>query len=263
MKPGHIDMEISSIKYGVYNMGFLAVNRMYEARRFIEWWAERLYLMCYDDLKNGLFTDQRWIDLAPTFFDVELLHHYGYDFGTWAVKDVAIDKKDSNYFINKQPLRFAHYSGYDIGTIDMVKTWWLSDANRDMYYELIDDYTKELYISGHDKMSKLPWSYARYDTGELISKETRLAYRNENNLRWKIDDPYKYSNAWFSKMLSVSIMKDEPKWALNTKKSIDLFVNEGIIGLLKKAILLIKRNMIKIRIIMKIRNILVRTENKK
>ena len=48
----------------------------------INWWAERLYLFCYDDIQNGVFTDQKWIDLAPCFFDTYIFKHHGYDFAT-------------------------------------------------------------------------------------------------------------------------------------------------------------------------------------
>ncbi|SHK52020.1 glycosyltransferase [Desulforamulus aeronauticus] len=234
MQPGHIDMEISSIKYGVYNLGFLAVNRDREALDFIDWWAERLYLFCYDDLSNGLFTDQRWVDLAPTFFNVKLIHHYGYDFGTWAVKDVEITKKDGAYFINNDPLRFAHFSGYDGGTIDMVSKWWLSEKNEVYYRELIENYSSALDDCGQQALGKIPWSYACYYSGDPISKEARIKYREENKLRWTIDDPFKYSDEWLSKKLGVSIMKNEPEWAKRAKKAIDIWVNEGFISLTKK-----------------------------
>ena len=45
LQPGNIDMELSSTAHGVYNLGFLAVNRSDEAIRFINWWADRLYLL--------------------------------------------------------------------------------------------------------------------------------------------------------------------------------------------------------------------------
>lgn len=236
LHPGHIDMEISSIKYGVYQLGFLAVNRCEEAVKFINWWAERLYLYCYDDLKRGLFTDQRWIDLAPTFFDVEILKHYGYDFGTWAVKDVTITKNNNSYYINNQPLRFAHFSGYDSGTIEMVMRWWLTDKNEDCYKELIKEYTAELDICGQAKYGKTKWTYAHYENGQFISDDARIKYREENKLRWSIDDPYKYSDTELSKMLGMPISSSEPEWAKNLKKAIDIWSSQGLKYLSKKLI---------------------------
>lgn len=235
MAPGHIDMEISSIKYGVYQLGFLALNRSDEALRFLDWWAQRLYLYCYDDLSRGLFTDQRWIDLAPTFFDVELLKHFGYDFGTWAVKDVTITKEQDLYYINGQPLRFAHFSGYDGGTIRMIMKWWMTAFNEDCYREMVDDYTRELDDCGQRIYGKTHWTYACYENGKLINDDVRIQYRDENKLRWTIDDPYNYSDKQLSAMLGIPIHKSQPRWARWIKRAIDIWWMDGFLALLRRA----------------------------
>ncbi|MBD0379691.1 glycosyltransferase [Paenibacillus sedimenti] len=236
LHPGHIEMEISSIKYGVYNLGFLAVNRSEEAMKFIDWWADRLFHYCYDELSNGLFTDQRWVDLAPTFFDVELLRHYGYDFGTWALKSVQITKESNLYYINGDPLKLAHFSGYDSGTIDMVQRWWVKGETATLYKEMVDEYTRELEDCGSKQLSKLKWSYGYYKNGQPVSKEIRISYRNENKLRWEIDDPYLYSDEILAKKLNVTYGKDYPKWASYTVKAINMTVNYGFTYLFKKII---------------------------
>lgn len=237
MAPGHIDMEISSLKYGIYQLGFLAVSRSEEADRFVNWWADRLYLYCYDDLSNGLFTDQRWADLAPTFFNVKTLHHYGYDFGTWAVKDVEISNCDGLYYINEDPLRFAHFSGYDGGTIhNLVMKWWLSEKNEACYREMIDWYTNELEECGQSKYGKYPWSYATYESGEKIEDTVRVTYRTENQLRWNIDDPYRYGNKKLCHMMALPYVRKEPKWATLFKKAIDVWVQEGFFAMVKKTV---------------------------
>ena len=74
LKPDNHDMairdnEIGSLKYGIYNLGFVAISNRNEGKRFAKWWSDRLIDYCYDDVCNGLFTDQRWCDHAPVFFD--------------------------------------------------------------------------------------------------------------------------------------------------------------------------------------------------
>lgn len=54
------DEEICSLKYGVFNFCFFAVRRNEEGFRFLNWWNSRLMNYCYDDIPNGLFTDQKW-----------------------------------------------------------------------------------------------------------------------------------------------------------------------------------------------------------
>ena len=51
-----IDNEWTSLKYGVYNLGFVAVRSDTEGTAFANWWAERCRLYCRDDVPNGLFT---------------------------------------------------------------------------------------------------------------------------------------------------------------------------------------------------------------
>ncbi|MEI8133285.1 MAG: glycosyltransferase, partial [Leptolinea sp.] len=50
LEPGNIKMELSSLQHGTFNLGFLAIRRSEEANKFLDWWAERLYWYCYDDI---------------------------------------------------------------------------------------------------------------------------------------------------------------------------------------------------------------------
>ncbi len=180
LRPGNIDMEISSLAHGSYNLGFLAVSRADNARAFLQWWADRLFLYCYDDKSRGIFTDQKWIDLAPSFFDVHILKHHGYDFATWSLlgSDLRPDG-GGGYTANGDPLRFIHFSGLDSGTIDKAIGWWLTPANRDTFVALYADYRALLERHGQGTLGRTPWSYARYDDGRAIAREARVAYRDQ------------------------------------------------------------------------------------
>lgn len=178
LRPGNIDMEISSLAHGSYNLGFLAVSRTENSASFLSWWAERLFLFCYDDKSRGIFTDQKWIDLAPSFFDVHILKHQGYDFATWSLLGSDLRAYEDGYIVNGDPLRFIHFSGLDSGTIDKAITWWLTEDNRSCFVELYEDYKRRLEARGQSTLGKLPWSYANYDSGQPISKSTRIAFRD-------------------------------------------------------------------------------------
>jgi len=62
-----LDNEVCALQHGVFNLGFLGLAPTPEARRFIDWGAQRLNTLCYAEIDRGLFTDQRWVDLAPAF----------------------------------------------------------------------------------------------------------------------------------------------------------------------------------------------------
>ena len=54
-----VDNEIGSLKWGIYNLGFLGVRNGPVGREFADWWAARLRHFCFDRLEAGLFTDQK------------------------------------------------------------------------------------------------------------------------------------------------------------------------------------------------------------
>ena len=79
-----LDNEHCCLRHGVFNLGFLAVRMAGQGRQFIDWWADRLRSYCYDEVENGLFTDQRWVDLAPAFFDdIAIVREPQYNVATW------------------------------------------------------------------------------------------------------------------------------------------------------------------------------------
>ena len=177
LRPGNIDMEISSLAHGCYNLGFLAVRRSQNALNFLSWWAERLFRFCYDDMSRGIFTDQRWVDLAPCFFDVTILKHHGYDFATWSLLNSDLHEVDGHYVISGDPLRFIHFSGLDSGIIDKAIGWWLTESNRSTFVELYEAYKRLLIEHGQTTLGSSPWSYANYADGREISHDARVAYR--------------------------------------------------------------------------------------
>ena len=112
-----LDNELCCLRHGVYNLGFLAVRMSEQGREFVAWWADRLKRFCYDDVPAGLFTDQRWIDLAPAYFDkIKIVRDPQYNVSTWNLTHrVATGNAPYEIKINGQPLVFYHFSGFDSG----------------------------------------------------------------------------------------------------------------------------------------------------
>ena len=123
LKPGNIDMELSSTAHGVYNLGFLGISRSEEGRKCVDWWADRLYLFCYDDIQRGIFTDQKWFDLVPCFFNATVFKHHGYDFAPWSLLNCNMETRESEYYIEGDPLRFIHFSGLGHSAEKCMKDW--------------------------------------------------------------------------------------------------------------------------------------------
>ena len=84
---------------------------------FADWWAERLHHFCYDRLDAGLFTDQKWMNHAPSFFDgVDILKEPRFNVATWNIttREMTGTAPD-RVKIDGKPLGFYHFTGFDSG----------------------------------------------------------------------------------------------------------------------------------------------------
>lgn len=206
LQPGNIDMELSSTAHGIYNLGFLAVRKCEESQKFVDWWTERLGLFCYDDIPRGIFTDQKWIDLAPCFFDVQILKHRGYDFSIWSLLDCGLEEQDGKYFVKGDPLRFIHFSGQGAMAEKCMREWLPKGDHA--FKKLYQEYDRLHTLSDADHVSDTAWTYAAYENGSMISNEVRIAYRD--NISWlPIENPFALSDEIISEKTGISTLKEE------------------------------------------------------
>ena len=190
-----IDNEICSLKHGIYNLGFVAVTGREQGCEFSRWWSDRLYLFCYDDIPNGLFTDQRWCDMAPAYFSkLHILRDPGYNAATWNLTDRYISKTADGYFMaNDSLLRFYHFTGYDSGAGETMASTYGHDMPA--IKTLWDIYAKELNKYGHSELKKEKWKGMFFDDGTLITDDMRLTYRNNQKLQDNFPNPFHKSSS--------------------------------------------------------------------
>lgn len=177
-----IDNEICSLKHGVYNLGFLAARRNEDGLKFIHWWRDRLLRFCYDDIPNGLFTDQRWIDLAPAFFDdIFILRDKTYNVATWNLTHREVcSGADGKLHIEGSPVKFFHFSGFDSGAQEIMLRKYASSNSP--LFELREWYVQELEKQGQKEFGILPCAYSFYSNGDLIENSHRVLYRSRHDL---------------------------------------------------------------------------------
>ncbi|GIL16330.1 MAG: hypothetical protein BroJett040_00810 [Oligoflexia bacterium] len=178
LSPGNVQMEISCLKHGVFNLGFLGIRRGAEGERFVNWWAERLYRYCYEDFESGLFTDQKWINLAPCFFNICIFRDPGYNFATWNFMERRLSKVNGNFYVDeKYPLTFVHFSGFDRGTFGWANSQWAPIDRQHLGVELSEIYSNAVARNGESTFKKIPWGYNRFLSGTEIGKTHRQAFR--------------------------------------------------------------------------------------
>jgi hypothetical protein len=183
------DNEMTSLKYGIYNLGFVAVRNDEVGRAFAAWWARSLYSACYDEVESGIFTDQKWCDLVPALFSrVQIERDPGCNVASWNLSTRRISiTQDGRILVNDSPLKFYHYTKinalgdlmtekYAGDNVEIMEVWnWYKRA------------IKQVHVDG------IPpgyWHYSRFNNGEKIPKSARILFRSRPDLYGAFSDPF-------------------------------------------------------------------------
>lgn len=185
-----MDNEISSLKHGVYNLGFVAVAATEVGQEFADWWSQRLYHFCRADIPNGLFTDQRWIDLVPAFFSgVAIMRSGRHNVATWNLTTREFSLSDmGQYMVDAEPLGFYHFTGFDSGAHRIMAA--KNAGNNPAVQDLINWYEKQIENLANDPLAKEPWAYGTFTDGTPITKAQRIVYRERTDLQNAYQDPF-------------------------------------------------------------------------
>lgn len=106
--------DLALMQAGTFNGGCLAVSAHPEARRFLEWWGERLRLHCRHDRHAGMHFDQRWLDLVPAMFDaVDIQRDPGLNVAYWNLPERDVRPEGGTWRAGAGPCRLVHFSGFD------------------------------------------------------------------------------------------------------------------------------------------------------
>lgn len=202
--------EISALKHGVYNLGFFAAKTSGQGLDFIRWWAERLRFFCRDDIPGGLFTDQRWCDLAPAFFSgLGIVRDRGCNVATWNIAHRRVSKDNAGvYFAADVPLRFYHFTSYDSG--DGIAALLHYAADQKIAIELWDTYGKDLVAAGQGDARYRGWHYGQFENGEPISREARRLYQARPDVQKVFPDPYSVVEPCFLSWWKAETTQDNP-----------------------------------------------------
>lgn len=188
--PGAIrDNEITSLDYGIFNLGFVAVRRDAEGLRFAQWWQDRLDDWCHDRLDIGLFVDQKWCNLVPCFFDrVKVLRDPGYNVASWNLSQRVMSYDAAGTaLINGRPLRFYHFT--KLGVVGDTMTQRYAEDNIEVY-ELWWWYRNSVAAATTDGIPKGWWHYGQFDNGVKVPKNVRELYRARADLRNAFANPF-------------------------------------------------------------------------
>jgi hypothetical protein len=183
------DNEIGSLKYGIYNLGFLAVANRTEGLRFARWWRDRLADHCYDDVPDGIFTDQRWCDLAPALFSgVHVLRDPGYNVASWNLSRRPISiGTDGMIRAAGSELRFFHFTKVNSAGETMLERY---AGGAIEVFELLNWYRRRLAMHRAAGLPQKWWAFDHFADGKPISHAHRRLYRDRPDLQQHHPDPF-------------------------------------------------------------------------
>lgn len=181
--------EINHLRFGIYNLGFLGVKNDDEGRRFALWWQKRLSKYCLIDLHRGLFTDQRWIDHVPVFFNrVRILRDSTYNVACWNFRDRHIQgDPPQSLTADGLPICFFHFAGTS-GGFQKYMNWWGHD--KEVLRNLFDWYLEATKALDNDPLFTRKPPYDYYANGEHIEFLHRIVYREEQGVEERFTRPY-------------------------------------------------------------------------
>ena len=167
---------------GVYNLGYIGISRPLVG--MLDWWAARLRRDAIIDVERQLFTDQRWIDLAVGIFQPHIERSTGYNVAYWNLDQRTMHRDGETWFVDDEPLRFFHFSGYD-----PANPHWMSKyqpgiprvlfSERPELINLFLEYGEELLTMrpAGEKIPSYGWNEAF--PGFKLSRGLRRMFRDE------------------------------------------------------------------------------------
>ncbi|MDO9430044.1 MAG: hypothetical protein Q7T84_01960 [Phenylobacterium sp.] len=161
---------------GAYNLGFMAARAEPQIVALLDWWAEKLRFDCRVDFANGLFTDQKWMDLAPGFVsDLALLRSPSLNLAYWNLEGREVAGARGGWSVDGEPLTFFHFSGFDPARPELLSKH--QDRVRvqpgSALADLMTDYAAALLRNGHAEASATPYGHSNFPSGKPITKDVR------------------------------------------------------------------------------------------
>ena len=196
---------------GVYNLGFLGMKKHDEVYALLDWWSSRLANKCVVDLANALFVDQRWMDLAPSYFDgVEILRDPTLNVAYWNLHERKMSKVNDLYYVNEKRLSFFHFSGFDphnFGTLSKHQTRHAPSDNVALSI-ICKEYAEIMLGHEYDRLTKITVVFNSLSNGVRLGKLTQFVVRNSIDKGLNIPSPVKFPDAFCRFLMTPNYLFD-------------------------------------------------------
>ncbi len=157
--------QTAHLETGVFNLGFIGIKNNKIGKEMANWWGDNLAKECIIDLENGLFVDQKWIDLVPNLFKgVAIVKNLGYNVAYWNFHERKLELKQNLWYINQNtPLCFFHFSGFQLKNKTFISKYQnrFTFENRPDLISIFDIYQKTLELNHNQYFEKFQCVYVK------------------------------------------------------------------------------------------------------
>jgi hypothetical protein len=179
---------------GTFNGGFVAINGTQTGSNFLSWWKRRMKKSCVVRLNDGLFVDQRPLDLVPGMFDhVCVYRRPGFHLAYWNLFGQQVVEQGDGYRLSSgQPVTLFHFSGIDLKNRKTLSRYQnrLSLKDYPAVRSMLAQYILNLNACEGRRYQKLEYGYAKMSDGTAISDVWRDVVRQEHELLADVSDPF-------------------------------------------------------------------------
>ncbi len=225
---------------GTFNLGFIGLSAGECTQRFLKWWNNRLIQNCFFDFEKGLATDQKWINMIPSFFspnEMKITFHKGMNVAPWNFHErkisvvngvVSVTGRDQNEDFD--PLYFVHFSGFDYKSIIEGRADHKNENSSSFpdYDIVFEKYAEGLKNNTFLKYITLQYSYNCFKNGIQILSIHRRIFRRLLQEGKQFFDPFEINSGSYFEQLSKRKLLDYSIVA------VDKITNKNIKGFDKK-----------------------------
>jgi hypothetical protein len=185
---------------GVFNLGFIGLRNSGDTATFLAWWENRCLNLGFNELRMGLFVDQKWVNLVPCFFDsVFVTRHLGCNMAYWNLHERTLSESQGQLRVNGDvPLIFFHFSGID--PADPAQLSKHSNrhllARRPDLANLFRAYRNQLFENGYESSSRNRYGFGFYSNGNPVTQIARAAFAVSES-HFRDDNPFLASSEFY------------------------------------------------------------------
>lgn len=185
--------EVLILQCGTSNLGFIGVAARAQTFDFLAWWQARMRWGSLSDVRGGYFVDQKWMDLAPAFYDsTGFIRHPGYNTAYWNLAGRHIDIGGPGITCNGRELVFFHFSGFSPDQPRKISKYQnrFTFESRPDIGPLFAAYGAQLLAHGYAETRKWPNALLTTTLVRSDLRRVRTLLRNvrvEFPQRWRLD----------------------------------------------------------------------------